>query len=125
MAAVEAASIGIDTPAMRDEVGPPIIPADHFKGLLREAFRALSEAMRPARFPPSGPSEIAIFGPEFAGADTDGVGTSASSATPYAPERGRLIFADLAATTMILPDAKAARPAGDFRMAEENGVLRP
>jgi hypothetical protein len=50
-AGVEAAGIGIDSPVMRDEVGRPIIPTDHFKRLLREAFRALSEAMRP----PPGP----------------------------------------------------------------------
>lgn len=104
MAGVEAAAVGVDAPASRDERGLPIIPADHLKGLLREAWRALEHAMGKA---PPGPSARDIFGPEQKAtgeADLAGVAESSPTGDRYAPARGRLFFPDLAAKTMILPD---------------------
>lgn len=43
MADVDAAGIGIDTPALRNSAGHAVLPASHLKGLLREGLKALTD----------------------------------------------------------------------------------
>ncbi|MBP7339268.1 RAMP superfamily CRISPR-associated protein [Niveispirillum sp.] len=82
---LDVAGLGIDTPALRDEAGQPLIPADQVKGLLRAAMVSLVTVGAAKR------EELdALFGrasPDAAG------GVTASNA----PERGCLITADLVA----------------------------
>ncbi len=82
------ASLGIDTPALRDEAGQPLVPADQVKGLLRAAMVSLVTVGAASR-----QELVELFGkasPDAAG------GVTASNA----PERGGLITADLAADLM-------------------------
>jgi CRISPR/Cas system CSM-associated protein Csm3 (group 7 of RAMP superfamily) len=75
---VDGAGIGIDTPALRDAQKTPLLPADHLKGLMREAYRALPQTVR-STLPHC--DENKLFG------------TAASG--PMNPNRGQLLFADL------------------------------
>lgn len=91
MAGIEHAAAGVDTPALRDELKRPIIPADHLKGLLRQAA---SELPPPALTSLSLHSLFGSASPEnHAGAD------------PFAPARGRILFGDLAAEEYVNPGA--------------------
>lgn len=74
---VDASGIGIDTPALRNSDDQAIMPADHFKGLLREAWCALNAKV------PQPSNEGDLFGSE----------TTKNNA--YQPERGKVLFSDM------------------------------
>lgn len=82
---LDVAGLGIDTPALRDEAGHPLIPADQVKGLLRAAMVSLVTV---------GAAERRELDTLFGRASPDAAG---GVTAPNAPERGCLITADLVA----------------------------
>ncbi|MGH6847855.1 MAG: RAMP superfamily CRISPR-associated protein [Methylocella sp.] len=98
-AGIEASMVGIDTPALRDERGQPILPADHLKGLLRQALEAIEgvEATYGVQ-PPAGLDTRSLFGPVFdRDADNKAATTVNPHGDPFVLARGRLLFGDLMA----------------------------
>jgi len=90
MAGMDASGAGIDTPALRDEFGKPILPGDHLKGLLREALARL-EAVNSPLLAVSGGRTLkieALFGAQA---------VAASGRQAPEPVRGRLRLSDLIA----------------------------
>ncbi len=109
MAGLGASGVGIDTSALRDERGRPILPADHLKGLLKQAVLAVQAACGTAW-----PID-AWFGAESARERSHGV---ASGPDAYAPDRAHLVFADLIGEVMIVPGGAAAQRIRDWETAE-------
>jgi hypothetical protein len=115
MAGVEASGIGIDTSMLRDEEGRAVLPGDHVKGLLREAFRALEAVNK----------QLISF-------DIDRLLGRKSNAelkepkqsgdNPFAPERGCLLLRDLFAD--IPAGARKERDITRIAIEEETGTVK-
>lgn len=103
-AGLDPCAVGVDTSALRNEDKQPILPADHLRGLLRQALEAIEQVEKEHGVaPPTAtlPSD-SLFGPPFDAAADD----KRTGADPFAPRRGCLLFGDLAAKQMLLPDGR-------------------
>ncbi|MGH6815277.1 MAG: hypothetical protein ACREC6_06215, partial [Hyphomicrobiaceae bacterium] len=91
-----AAALGLDASALRDERGRPVVPADHWRGLCKAALCAVGRA---TQWKIVAPEHIAtLFGE--ASPETDDPRAAGES---NRPQRGNLLFCDLAAETMADP----------------------
>lgn len=83
---LQRAAYGVDASALRDAEGRPLIPADHVKGLLRQAYQELAQPGAAH----AGRDDVArLFGTESEEAAADG--------EQDVPKRASLVFSDLAA----------------------------
>ena len=93
-AGLEAAAVGVDSSALRDDAGRAIIPGDHVRGHLNHAFRTLN-----AHAPGAVPEALVrtLFGKKSDDAGRDPKGDQGN----YEPtERGAIAISDLTAETM-------------------------
>lgn len=119
---VENNAVGVDAQTLTDEDGLPILPADHFKGLLAHALRLLKDK-RPAAL--AGVDATRLFGaPSVAEEDETKRATGGGEA--YKPNTGRLLFADLRARTYRVEGRKEEIPITDWRSrtASERALTR-
>ncbi len=117
----EMRAVGVDAPALRDEDGHAILPADHLKGLLLEAARALGQRTLLI----DDDTRDRWFGKQKGNDNNPLV---------WDPDRGRLLFADLEAekdprwdgqplskrlhTRIQIDDARGAVEEGMLQMIE-------
>ncbi len=109
--ALHGALLGVDAAQLRDETGAPIIPADQFRGLLREAITDLAEAT--GQGIASSSMIDRLFGTESRAMQETGEHDR--------PERAALVFSDLrAANTHGASDENGGtlRKAGELTRIE-------
>jgi hypothetical protein len=112
-----AAATGIDTRALRDEAGRPIIPADQVKGILRAAFVSLAEATG-GRLVDRADID-ALFGAPSPEREDVAEGDEQDR-----PVRGALIFADLTAEPHDGADWKDRRTITRIEIEPQSGSVK-